>query len=180
MSDASTEETAESDAPSDSTRQIASYPSRLLRPVPAFVFSVPEGWVVEEAPDSLALVRTPVEIDDFWVNAVISHDRVLASMTLEDAAKGTWARVKAAIPDSEPEMQRVVRFDNKIAYLRGIELKAPESGRDLAQLHAIFFAPTDGDYPTADLFQIACTAATETMERVTGGFLEIIGSLRFT
>ena len=77
-------------------------------------------------------------------------------------------------------MQRVVRFDNKIAYLRGLELDAPESGRKLAQIHAIFFAPTDGDSPTADLFQVACTAPTDTMDRLTDQFLEIIGSLRFT
>jgi hypothetical protein len=144
------------------------------------VFSVPRGWVLDEAPDALAVVRTPEEVDGFWVNAILSHDRVARSVDFEQAAKATWARLKQNSPDATTNLEKMARFGTNVVYLRGAELKAPKSGRDLAQLQALFFAPADDEGKTVDFFQIVATSPADLMERFAPAFLEIIGSFRFT
>jgi hypothetical protein len=152
----------------------------MLRPIPSFVFSVPRGWLLDEAADALAVVRTPEEVDGFWVNALISHDRVPRAVDFEAAAKTTWVRIKQASPDATPTLEKMARFGTNVAYLRGVELTAPKSGRKLGQLHALFFAPVEGEGKTVDLFQIVGTSPNDAMERFAPAFLEIIGSFRFT
>jgi hypothetical protein len=165
--------------PAELTARLAVYPGAMLRPVPSFVFSVPRGWLLDEAADALAVIRTPEEIDGFWVNAIISHDRVPRAVDFEAAAKTTWARIKQSSPDASPTLEKMARFGTNVAYLRGVELTAPKSGRKLAQLHALFFAPAEGEGKTVDFFQIVGTSPADVMERVAPAFLEIIGSFRF-
>ena len=88
----------------------------------------PAGWLLDESADSLAVVRTPEEVDGFWVNAIISHDRVPRAVDFEAAAKTTWARIKQSSPDATPTLEKMARFGNNVVYLRGVELKAPEVG----------------------------------------------------
>jgi hypothetical protein len=159
---------------------MAVYPGQMIRPIPSFVFSVPTGWALDEAPDALAVVRTPEEVDGFWVNAIISHDRVARAVDFEAAAKTTWARLKRTNPEATSNVEKMARFGANIVYLRGVELKAPKSGRELAQLHAIFFAPARDEGKTVDFFQIVATCPSDLMDRFAPGFLEVIGSFRFT
>jgi hypothetical protein len=166
--------------PPDLTARLATYPGSMLRPIPSFVFSVPRGWLLDEAADALAVVRTPEEVDGFWVNALISHDRVPRAVDFEAAAKTTWVRIKQASPDATPTLEKMARFGTNVVYLRGVELTAPKSGRKLGQLHALFFAPVEGEGKTVDLFQIVGTSPNDVMERFAPAFLEIIGSFRFT
>lgn len=166
--------------PAELTARLAVYPGEMIRPIPSFVFSVPRGWLLDEAADAIAVVRTPEEVDGFWVNAMISHDRVPRAVDFEAAAKTTWARMKQSSPDANPTLEKMARFGTNVVYLRGVELKAPKSGRELGQLHALFFAPAEGEGKTVDFFQIVGTSPANLMERFAPAFLEIIGSFRFT
>lgn len=158
---------------------MAVYPSSTLRPVPSFVFAVPAGWELDEAPNALAVVRTPQQVDDFWVNAIISHDRVARTVDLDAAAKATWARIQQETPSASVSMERVARFGANVVYLRGVELEAPQSGRKLAQLHALLFAPPVEGAKTADFFQIIATAPFDRMPNFGPVFVALISSFQF-
>lgn len=165
-------------APSDEARVVV-YPSATLRPVPSFVFAVPAGWVVDEVPDALAVVRTPEQVDDFWINATLTHDRVGQGVDLEKAAQATWARIQADSPGAKASMERMARFGANIVYLRGVEVPAPQSGRALAQLQALLFAPSVEGAKTADFFQIICTSPAEQMPAFGPVFVALISSFQF-
>jgi hypothetical protein len=165
-------------APSSEARVVV-YPSSTLRPVPSFMLAVPAGWVVDEVPDALAVVRTPEQVDDFWINATLSHDRVGKAIDLEKAAKATWARVQQGSPDAKVSMERMARFGDNVVYLRGVELTAPQSGRALAQVQALLFAPPVEAAKTADFFQIICTSPAEQMPVFGPIFVALISSFQF-
>jgi hypothetical protein len=154
----------------------------MLRPIPSFVFTVPKGWVVDEAPDALAVIRTPEQVDGFWVNAILSHDRVPRSVDFKQAAQLTFAKLKKATPDAKVTMERLARFGANIVYLRGVEMAAPKTGRALAQVHALFFAPVDKDdkNKTTDFFQLVASSPAEHMPRFSAPFVELISSFKFT
>lgn len=159
--------------------RVVVYPSTALRPVPSFVFALPAGWVVDEAPDVLGVVRTPEAVDDFWVNATISHDRLARTVELEAAAKATWARIQQDSPSAKVTMERVARFGTNIVYVRGVELDAPQTGRRLAQVHALFFAPPVEGAKTADFFQVIATCPAERMDGFGPVFVALISSFQF-
>jgi len=172
--------TLQATKPADLTARVVTQPGQIIRGIPSFLFSVPRGWELDEAPDALAVVRTPQEVDGFWVNAIISHDRVARAIDFEKAAKVTWARLKQSSPDATSSFEKMARFGTNVVYLRGAELTAPKSGRALGQLHALFFAPALDEGKTVDFFQVVATAPADRMEQFAAPFLEIIGSFRFT
>ncbi len=163
------------------TSRIVAYPSSMIRPTPPFIFSVPLGWVLDEAPDALAVIRTPEEVDGFWVNAILSHDRVPRAVDFKQAAQITFAKLQRTAPDAKATMERLARFGANIVYLRGVEMAAPKTGRALGQLHALFFAPVDKDDTgkTVDFFQIIATAPADRMNAFGPSFVELISSFRF-
>ncbi len=174
----------DSGTPKDARRETATsrvvvHPSSIVRPVPGFVFAIPKGWVVDEAAFALAMVRPVAEIDGFFANLLITHDRVPRAVDFERAAKLTWERIARDTPDAKVVAQQLVRFGDNIVHLRGAEMSAPQTGRAIAQWHALFFAPVDGGGKTVDFFQITATAATETMDRIGATFVDIIASFRF-
>jgi len=169
------------DKPADLTARVAVHPSAAIRPVPPFVFSVPAGWVLDEAPDALVVARTAEQVDGFWVNAILSHDRVPRAVDFKQAAQATWARLRQTSPSARVTMERLARFGPNVVYLRGVELEAPRSGRPLAQMHALFFAPTGGEKGrTVDFFQLIATSPLDRMEAYGPAFVELVGSFRFT
>lgn len=159
--------------------RVVMYPSPSLRAVPSFMFAVPAGWVVDEAPDAIAVVHTPEQVDGFWVNATVSHDRVAGAVDLDTAAKATWARISRETPDAKLSMERVARFGANVVYLRGVELKAPQSGRPLAQLQALLLAPSADGAKTKDFFQIICTSPPDLMPGMGPVFVALISSFQF-
>jgi len=165
--------------PTELTARLVAQPSKMIPGVPAFVFSAPKGWVIDEAPNALAVVRTPAEVDGFWVNAIISHDRVSRQVDYKTAAKVTWAKLQRDTPDVKERFERMVRFGANIIYLRGADMTAPNTKRPLSQMHALFFAPVSEGGKVVDFFQIICTAPADVMDKVGPEFLEIIGSWRF-
>jgi hypothetical protein len=166
--------------PADLTARVAVYPSAMIRPVPPFIFSVPPGWVLDDAPDALVVARTAEQVDGFWVNAILSHDRVPRAVDFKQAAQATWARLQQTSPSAKVTMERLARFGTNVVYLRGVELQAPKSGRPLAQLHALFFAPAPEHGKTVDFFQLIATSPEDHMERFGPAFVELVGSFRFT
>jgi len=160
--------------------QVVVFPSRLVRPVPPFVFATPRGWVVDEAPGAVLAVRAEVAVDDFWSNALLLHDRVAGAVDLQAAATASWGRLVADAPSATLKMERVAKFGANVVYLRGVELDAAQSGRRLAQLHALFFAPVPTGAKTADLLQFVATSTTDQMGVVGQLFVDMIATFRFT
>ena len=167
------------EAPPTTGYQVVVYPSATVRPIPPFVFCAPDGWVVDEAPDAVAVVRMTEAIDDFWINAILTHDRVAKAVDLAAAAQLTWSRMVRDAPTAKSVMERVANFGGNVVYLRGVELDAPQSGRKLAQLQAIFLAPAAENAKTADLFQFIATSPVDKMDDVGKSFVEMIGTFRF-
>ncbi len=167
--------------PSEISARMAVFPSKAIRPTPAFVFTVPEGWVLDEAADALAVVHPAKPEGDFWVNAMVTTDRVPRAVDFKAAARITFARIKRECPDAEVKMEKMARFGSLIAYLRGIEATSPKSQRRVAQVHAVFFAPVEEDDKgkTVDMFQVVGTCPEETAGRYGPRFVEIISSFRF-
>jgi hypothetical protein len=171
---------ARPDKPAELTARIAVYPSAEIKPVPSFIFSMPAGWVLDDAADALVVARTAEQVGDFWINAILSHQRVPRSVDFKQAAQSTWARLQRTSPSAEVTMERLARFGTNIVYLRGVELEAPNNGRVLAQLHALFFAPANDEGKTVDFFQLVATCPKDVMEQYGPAFIELVGSFRFT
>jgi hypothetical protein len=161
----------------DSERTVV-YPSAAVPVVPSFVFTGPDGWVVDEAPGALVVLRAPDAIDGYWPNAILRHNRVGSAYTLEDAAKATWDRAVRDSPGAKQSFERVARFGTNVAYLRGLSFD-PSSGGKLAQLHALFLAPRAEARKTADLFQFVITAPVATMQQSGQVFVDMVASFRF-
>lgn len=176
--DADTRSTPASEAVSG--YQVVIHPSSLVRPVPAFVFAAPPGWVVDEAPSAVCAIRAEAAIDDFWSNALLLHDRVARAVDLQAAATASWGRLRADAPSAVVRMERVARFGQNVTYLRGVEIESVSSGRSLAQLHALFFAPSADAAKTADLFQFVATSTPEQMAHVGRLFVDMLATFRFT
>ena len=168
---------AHSDAP---TSLVAVHPSTMIPGIPRFIFAVPSGWVIDEAPGALCVVRQPGADDDgFWVNAIIGHDKVGRGVDFERAAKATWAKLKRSTPSAVDNGERLARFGNNVVYLRGVNLDGP-TGRPLAQIQAQFFAPTTEGGKLVDFFQIVgTTQRDETVQATMSVFIELISSFRF-
>jgi hypothetical protein len=165
--------------PGELTARLLVQPSAMVPGVPPFVFSLPAGWVVDEAPGAVAVLRLAEQVDGFWINAIVSHERVARSVDFKTAAQVTWAKVQRDSPGVRSTFERLARFGANPVYLRGSELTAPETNRRLAQLHAMFFAPTNEGGKVVDFFQIVCTTPAELSEQFGPQFVEIIGSFRF-
>jgi hypothetical protein len=159
--------------------RVATHPSNLIPGIPRFVFSVPEGWVVDAAPGALCAVRRPDDADGFWANAIIRHDSIPIEVDFERAAKATWAKLKREVPDAHDVGERLMRFGSRVVYTRGVEMIGPE-GRRIAQLQALFFAPVTDGGKVVDFFQIVgTTTADENTPNDMDAFIEIIASFRF-
>lgn len=162
------------------THHVAVYPSRDIKPVPGFAFSVPNGWILDEAPNALAVARLPEALDDFWVNVWITADTVLRSLDIEKAAQITWARMKQQQPSAEVTTERYARYRERITHLRSVDVD--RGGAKVSQVHALFFAPIDKDDlgKTVHLFQIVGTCLAPQLDRVGPDMVEIVASFRFT
>lgn len=165
--------------PSEISGRMAVFPSKAIRATPGFLFTVPEGWVLDEAADALTVARPTEPEGDFWVNAMVTTDRVPRAVDFKAASRITFARVKRQCPDAEVKLEKMARFGSLITYLRGIEATAPKSQRRVAQVHAIFFAPVDDRGKTVDMFQVVGTCPVESSGRYGPRFVEIISSFRF-
>lgn len=162
------------------TANLAVHPSPMVPGIPSFVFSVPKGWVIDEAPAALCVVRHPeADATGFWVNALLSHSKVARTVDFEAAAKATWASQKTSTPSARDNGERLVRFGSRVVYTRGVELDGPD-GRPLAQLQAMFFAPVTEAGKVVDFFQIVGTCPRdEAINDNVKAFMHIVASFRF-
>lgn len=170
---------ADEEQPQTLTSRIAVHPSEMIPGIPRFIFSVPDGWVVDEAPSALCVVRQPVDDGGFWVNAIIRHDKLPRAVDFERAAKVTWAKLKRATPSAVENGERLIRVGTNLVYTRGVELDGPD-GRKLAQMQAMFFAPVTEGGKLVDFFQIIGTCQRDaSIGANMDAFVEIIASFRF-
>jgi hypothetical protein len=161
------------------TERVVTQPSTVLPGVPPFMLSVPAGWVLDEAPGALAMVRSPKQMNGFWVNAILSHDKVARSVDFQQAAAFTWARLRQQVPDAEIKLEKFMRAGAIPMYIRGTEMSSTKSKRPISQLQAIWFAPVHGPGKVVDFFQFVCTAPTEVANEVGPAMMELIGSFKF-
>jgi hypothetical protein len=159
------------------TERTVVYPSVAVPAVPAFVFTGAVGWTIEEAPGALVVLRAPQQSDGSALDAVLRHNRVPGELTLEEAAKRSWARIQREAPDVKLSFERVATFGTNIAYLRGYSYAV--DGSTTAELHALFLAPKGDGRKTADLFQLSVTGAPEVVRRRGEEFLDMVASFRF-
>lgn len=160
------------------SQRIVTQPSATITGVPPFIFAAPSGWVIDQAPNALCVLRPPEPVDGFWVNALLNHDVVARSVDFDAAAKITWARLQRSAKHLTETGERLVRFGGLAVYVRGAEMDGPEGGR-LAQLHALWFGPTTGPGKTVDFFQLVLTAPVDAMEPHSKAILEMLSTFRF-
>lgn len=150
----------------------------MLPGIPSFLFEVPDGWVVDEGPSALCVVRRPEATDGFWANAIVRHDKVPREVDFERAAKTTWVKFLRAYPDAVERGERLVRFESTVAYVRGADLTA--DGRPLAQIQAMFFAPVSEGGKVVDFFQIIGTSVrNDDLQANMDAVTAMIASFRF-
>lgn len=155
------------------------HPSAQIRGVPRFALEVPDGWTLDDAPGAVCVVRHLTERNGFWVNVVVRHDTVSRTLDLGRVARTTWAKLVARHPDAVAQGERLVRFDDHVVYVRGVEVDGRDGGR-LAQMQALCFAPYAAAGTTADLFQIVGTCRVDPdVDRHLADIVSIIASLRF-
>jgi hypothetical protein len=162
------------------TAGVVAHPSAMLPGIPPFMFSVPQGWVLDEAPGALAVVRPQEPVDDFWINAILSHDKVARSVDFKQAALITWLRLVEKAPDATMQFEKMIRVGRLPIYLRAADMTAAKTGRQISQLQAVFFGPVHGPGKVVDFFQLVCTAPTEHVDSIAPAILETIRSFRFT
>jgi hypothetical protein len=158
--------------------QIVVYPSARARPVPSFMVSKPPGWVVTETPEALVTFLLPEPMDGVRVSASLIHERVIPTMTLEMAAKASWARLKAASPEATVEDQKMMTFGERTVYVRGTSIPATSDGPALGQVHAIFFGPGH-EAATGDMFQIVSVGPQTQMDDLLPVFVGVVASFSF-
>jgi len=162
----------------DIAARAVTYPGKLLKGIPSFVFTPPLGWVLDEAPGAIGVVRLPREVDGFWVNAMLSHDRVGRTVDFQAVAKATFAAAERTSQELTLIEEKLARFGSLVMYLRAMELTADE--RRLGQIHAIFFAPVSEGGKTVDMFQFVLTAPAGAMGGIAVPFMEMLSTFRFT
>ena len=170
---------ADSLTPSSVVNRLVAQPGRMLTGVPPFVFVMPEGWILDEAPGALAAIRLPEQVDGFWINALLSHDKVARSIDFESAAKVTWAKLQRSATNLVERGERLIRFGNLVVYVRGCEFASPDGSRTLAQMQALWFTPVTEGGKVVDLFQLVLTAPATAMPKFSGPILEMISTFRF-
>jgi hypothetical protein len=160
------------------TEGVAVYPSAALRPIPSFTIAVPDGWEIDEAPDTIGVLRIPQAIDGFWVNLVIASDRIDHRIKLAHAASVTLEKLRAQCADLQVIHDHVADFGGRLMSIRVIELTAPTTGRALAQVQGMTIAERAEGAKTRDLFHLTGTCAREDVDRFGPVFVATISSFR--
>jgi hypothetical protein len=162
--------------------QEALFPSPRLRAIPSFSFDYPAGWELEETTQALAAVHPPEPIDGYWLNVIVDHSRIEAAADLQQAAIVTFAQLLHRHPEVRVLTERLAQFDGgrRETYLRVVQLhNGGDDDIELAQIHALFFAPRVPGARTADLFQIIATAPADAVGDHAQLVLGIVKSFRF-
>ena len=162
------------------TDVVAVYPSASLRPVPSFTIGVPTGWEIDDAPDTLGVLRIPEPVDGFWVNLVIASDRIDHRIKLAHAATIILERLQKQCDDVVVTHDRVAEFGGRLTSIRMLELTAPTTGRELVQVQGLTVAERAEGAKTRDLFQLTGTCARADVDRFGPVFVQTIASFRLT
>lgn len=164
--------------------EVAHYPSTELPGIPAFTFPVPEEFLLERGPNSLAVLRAKVEESGFTPNLIVSHDEVAAGVTLRDVAVLTLDNLRRACTSVKVEQEKTAAFPDRPTYLRVALVQPRDSLLALMQVHASFLGPVpDTAVQTRDLFHLVgvCPAEpTASAERWGTLFVEVVKGFAFS
>ncbi len=157
-----------------------SYPSdRTPGPVPVSV-DVPDGWLVEPAPDVAFVAASPEETDGVHVNAVVAVRRVPAGTTAAELA--------AALAEDAGDLEGVtvsevtpVRLGDRDGALLTVTFSDPAAAEVVAsetvrQLQAVCVVPVAEH--VADAVSVSVTYPGSADAEQVRGYEELVGSLR--
>lgn len=149
-------------------------PGATVRGVPAFRCPLPAGWHAEEAPDVLAVLRP--RGDNAAVSASVGVVRVARGSTLRELAVRTLAAQRAQHPAVRLDAQRVGRFGDRVTYVRAVTVPGEP---DVAQIQAMFLAPTDPDRAVVDAVTVVGECPAASVDTYGPLFVDIVAGFRF-
>ena len=167
------------DSGDDAGRRVT-HPGPVLRALPSFSFSLPEGWRVRELPGALAVVE-PSGSGDAGSQLTVSARRVPADADLRRIAPASLARLRREHPDLEVATERIGHFGDggRPMYVRAIRLTVGDPARTISEVHALVLAPPDPQRPVQDLFVLVGRCADRDVDRHGPVFLGMVASFRF-
>ncbi len=148
-------------------------PGAEVTATPGFACTLPGGWGVQEAPGAVAAFSPA---DGSAVSVLVSATRVDRDVDLRDVAVRSFARQRRAHPDLTIDSQRVGRFGDRVVYVRGVTVSDVDP---VAQVHGLFFGPTDDRRPTADVFSLVGSCPAAEIADYGPMFVDILASIDF-
>jgi hypothetical protein len=104
---------------------------------------------------------------------------VAPGVDLNAAALASFARTQLTAPEATLDTERAGVYSGKEVYLRSVELNIPDADIEVAELHALFFAPDIDGRTTRDLFQLVGTVDKPRALAFLKVFLELVNSFEF-
>lgn len=153
--------------------EVIRVPNAAISAVPAVECELPTGWAAIESPGVLASLGP---VDDPSITVLVSSVRVERDLGLRGVAVRSFAQQRRSHPQARIDTQRVGRFDGRLTYLRSVTLPGPEP---VAQLHALFFAPSTADREVADVFSVVGSCPEPVVAGTGPIFVDIVASFRF-
>lgn len=134
---------------------------------------VPAGWTADETAGALVALRPG---DDELASVLVGSSRVAASTELRDVAVRSFARQRARHPQLRLDSQRVGRFGERITYLRAVTVPGDP---ELAQIHALFFAPADPRRGVVDAITMVGSCPSASVESFGPVVIDVVASVEF-
>ncbi|MSP39476.1 MAG: hypothetical protein EXR70_13395 [Deltaproteobacteria bacterium] len=160
-----------------------SYPSEACRPVPSFNLIIPPHWVVSEFPNALFVMGSSngqdgSPVDEFWSNVIVHHERVLPSVSLEEAGRSSWESLKADTPNAIMKEEFIIEFDDLRHFIREVQIPGPTPKETVTRIDSFMFGPIR-DHPTLDLFRITWLHPSAAGDERKALFRQILKSVTF-
>lgn len=134
---------------------------------------LPPGWTAHEAAGALVAMRPPDTAD---ASVLVGSSRVSVGTDLRDVAVRSFARQRAQHPGLRLDSQRVGRFGERVTYLRAVTVPGDP---ELAQIHALFFAPIRPDRDVADTVSLVGSCPAVSIESFGPLVVDIVASFEF-
>lgn len=154
------------------------YPSPQALSMPGFSITIPDGWLVDEAPDSLLVVAEP-ERSEFRANLTIAVSRVSSGTSLEEVLAEARLLLTSQYPDLVIIWDKTTEISGQPATISMASLQPRGIAFPIAQLQVLFYAPSGSGRLTRDLFRIYGSCRAIDADSYAGVFGEILASLQF-
>jgi hypothetical protein len=150
-------------------------PSDMLTAVPPFVFAVPNGWTLDEAPARWQWCACR-RVDGFWVNAMLNARQGGAQRRLKVAAQITWAKLQRTTTDLTERGEKLMRFGICRCTSVAPSSPAPRAGAWRSCRRCGSHQSPKAAWST---FQLVLTCPVEHMAACTPPIMEMLSTFRF-